>query len=276
MMRLLKTLAAGAAALALVAGLSASARADIAYAFAEETISNLSISPVGSLTNISPVTTGTTAGASLNGSGPATSDFTDALQASIGSPLPGGTLPTGPTDFTRGDVLISNLNTPTNSGQVVAESYITKAGLASGSGGLTASLSFTPTVATALTIAYNFNNDIYVATSGTGKASASFKFDITIKDAAGNIAFDSNTASTNRSIASPPQGFELTGSGTESVTSGTLLAGQQYTLVFSENANTFVSVAAVPEPGPIALAAVAGGLTIVTGAIRRLRRRASK
>jgi len=254
----------GLAVLATSATFATHARADYGYGFASQTISGLSVIPTsGTFTGVSPVTSTTTASATLNGSGPATADPLDAPQAYLGgSPAapendfaryaPGIT-PISPVgNFTRGDALIASLIGPTNSASVVAESFIDNGpSIATGASGLTASVTLTPTVNTTLTIAYHYANDIYVTSAGDGSSTATYKFDVTIKDALGNIVFDSSSATTNVSLAAPPPGVELIRTGTESFTTGTLTGGNAYTLIFSSSALT--SARAVPEPGSLAL-----------------------
>jgi len=272
---------------AMMAGLAANARADIAYAYAEQTISNVSLTPAsGTLTAVGSLNTSTLDGATVNGNGVSKSDPLDALQSYFGpSPPPEntftrtatGVLPAG-ASFTRGDVQIANLNTAAV-GNVVSESLLNGVGPASetGNSALTATFTFTPTATGTLSVGYNYANDIYVVTTGLGAASASYNFDFTIKDAAGNVVFlygsSPLSANTNLTLSAPPQGGEIIRSGHDTVTTGTLNAGTTYTLIFSEKTATSVSIpAAVPEPGSMTLAALAGGLMIVTGAFRRFRR----
>ncbi len=108
--------AVGFATLAMAIGITASARADVAYAYAQSQVSNLSISLVGANGTIAPVTPIgtpflTQTGATLTGFPAAGSPGTfDAPQALINaasaednfsklgvfgtSPIPAGTLPT--------------------------------------------------------------------------------------------------------------------------------------------------------------------------------------
>jgi hypothetical protein len=283
--KITKVFAAFAAA-AMVAGLATSARADIAYGYAEQTISNVMLLPsVGTLTGVGAINTSTLDGATVNGSGTGTSNPLDALQTYFGPSAPPentfsrtatGVLPGGPS-FTRGDVQIANFPTAPV-GNVVSESLANGTGAFSdtGNAALTASFTFTPSATGTLTIKYTYANDIYVVTTGTGSATASYNFDFNVRDAGGNIAFrygtNPDSANTNLTLSAPGQGPEILGGGTDMVTTGVLNAGQNYTLTFTEKTATSVALAAIPEPGPIALAAVAGGFAIATGALRRFRR----
>jgi hypothetical protein len=278
---------AALAASALVTGLAGSARADIAYGYAEQTISNVMLLPAaGTLGGVTINNTSTTDGATTDGSGISRSDPIDAPQTYFGPSAPPentfvrtatGVNPGGPS-FTRGDVQIAGLGTGSPVGNVVSESMLNGTGPHSetGQSTLTATVTFTPSANGALTIKYNFANDLYVVATGAGTATASYNFDFTIKDSAGNIVFrygsTPQSANTNLTLSSPPGGPEVFGNGMDTVTTGTLQAGQAYTLAFSEKTATSVTLAAVPEPGPIALAAVAGGLMLATGAVRRFRR----
>ena len=272
-----RRLAVGLAALTLFAGWGGAARADYAYGFATQTISNLTITP--GITPNGAVTTSTSDGATLNGSGIANSNALNAAQAYIGGapPAPGdfyfryapGATPVSPAgNFTRGDAVIASL-VPPNSSSVVAESFLntTTPTTETGNSGLTASLLFTPTVTGALAINYNFANDAYVFFTGGGNASASYNFNITIKDLAGAILFSSSTASTNLSLAAPPNGGEIIRTGNETVTTGSLTAGTSYSLIFSSTAQSSATV--VPEPASMALLGVGG---LVTLAVFRTRR----
>jgi hypothetical protein len=288
-MRILKTLAAGAAALAMVAGLSASARAQVSYGYAEQTISNVMLVPAsGTLGGVTITNTSTLDGATQDGNGISKSDPVDAPQTYFGPSAPPentfvrtapGNPPSG-VSFTRGDVQIAGLGTGNAVGNVVSESLLSGASTVAhsetGNSALTASVNFTPSANGALSIRYTYANDVYVVTTGPGTATASYNFDFNIRDSSGNLVFQYGTtplsANTNLTLSAPPPVPETIRSGTDTVTTGTLIAGQTYTLTFTEKTASSVTLAAVPEPGPIALAAVAGGLTIATGAIRRRRR----
>jgi len=282
----LQRLAACVAALALTVAFADHARATpIAYGFAEQTISDLTIVPgTGTLSAASAVTTGTTDSATQNASGISRADPLDALQSYLGTPppppqnyfvkyaafpgappIPSGTAPNGLTtgggtldSFTRGDVLITGV-TSTSSSSVVAESFLKGApGHESGSGALSATVTIRPSDTTKLTIAYNFANDAYVMTSAGGGAQAQYHFDITIKDSTGALVFSSSTADTNLSLGSPPNGDEILRSGTETVTTTTLTGGADYTVIFSSSAATFVATEnVIPEPSTVVMASSA-------------------
>jgi hypothetical protein len=294
---LLQRLAAGVAALAVTAALTGHAHgASVAYAFAQQTISDLSLVPgSGTLSVTGSVVTGTTDASTQNGTGISHADPVDALQSYLGTPPPppendfnkyatfpggspiaSGTAPTGLVGgatlapFSRGDSLITGV-TSTSSASVVAESYVNGTpSHESGSGALSATVTITPSASTTLAISYTFANDAYVMSSaGTnGGAQAQFHFNITIKDAAGNVVFNSTTANTNLSLGSPPNGPEVIGSGSETVTTGTLTGGNAYTVIFSQSAATFVSPP-IPEPSSVVMAGSAIAIGLIGARLRR-------
>jgi len=275
----LRQLAVVAGVLGLAQAIPREARADFAYGFAEQTISNLTITP--GVTPVGTFTSSAQDSTTFNGSGGSNSAPMDPLQSYQGgapaSPqnffgryAPGTppASPTAPPSFTRSDVLFTTAGGGTNSGAVVSESFINTLGVGSpnsetASAGLTAALNFTLGTSTALTIAYSFANDIFVFSTASGTAKANFNFTITIKDAAGTIVFGSQTDNTNVSLAAPPQGAERINSGAEAVVTPILNVGTEYTIIFSVQSQS--SVTAVPEPGSLSLALLAVGGLIPIG-----------
>jgi hypothetical protein len=262
-------LAPTAAALALAAASTGVARADIAYAFAEQTITNVAITPTVTFTTAT--STSAQDSATINGSGTSASDPLDALQTFLGGTpaAPQNSFvryatgnppasPTTPPSFTRADALIttSGQGTGINSAAVVAESFLNTTTVGhpnteTGNSGDTASVSFTLSTATALSISYGFANDLFVFSTGVASASANYHFNITIKDGAGNVVFTSATGNTNLSLSAPPQGAEVIKSGSETVTTPVLSTGTTYTMSVSSTAQS--EVTAVPEPASLAL-----------------------
>ncbi len=295
----------GAAMLAMSMGVNTAARADVAYAYSQQQISSLLVtSATGATLSASGLLqTGTNTGASF-ASGVSATDPTDAPQSYLGpNPVPpqnlfahlatfpgadpqaAGTAPTGMstgaslTNFTRGDAAYSSVGDlfkTSVSVNNVAESYLNNGvASASGTGGWTLNASFTVSAATALNIGYNYSNSLYTYSSGTGAtAQANYHLNVVIKDAAGNAVFTTNPNDTNHSFGSPPNNsnmFNTSGSGVVN-TGVTFSAGQIYTIVISGNENTFVLLS-VPEPGPIVLSAVAGGLFCLASVKRKFSRK---
>jgi hypothetical protein len=296
-------MATGAAALALIMGMASNARADFAYAFAEQTISNLRLTAqTGTLTPVAPnpTQTGTATGASTSGlPGVSFNDSTDALQSYVGTPappaqntftkfatLPGappvgpGVQPTTPTaSFTRGDAAFQSATNLLFSTGVtvanVAESYLNNVvGQSSGVGGWSITASFTPTVTTVITASYNVTNDIYTSTGGNAAAQANFKFGLTVKNATGTTLFEVSPDEGNQQSGSPPNGVELVN--TNVAVSGTsalaFVAGTTYSVTFAGSEQTFVSVAsAIPAPASIVMLGLGFG---TVGLVRFRNRRA--
>jgi hypothetical protein len=273
-------LAAGLVSLALAGGWAASARADVAYGFAEQTITNLTIAPA--ITATTTVATTTSASTTVNGSGVSNSNPLDTPEAYQGGSPPApqndytryapGATPVSPVgNFTRGDAVISSLAPTANSSSVVAESYLNGVGQQNetGHGALAASLSFTIPTTSALTISYGYANDLYVFTTGLGNATANYHFNISIKDSMGNVVFSSSTPATNLSLTAPPPGGEVIRTGTESVTTPSLTAGTLYSITFSSTADTSVTIAAVPELDAMTMVGASGALALVVGKVRR-------
>jgi hypothetical protein len=299
-------IAVGAAAIAVVMGLTAEARADVSYAYSQQQISNLLVtSGTGAIITASgTIQTGTNTGAAF-ASGTSATDPTDAPQSYLGPPPPppenlfahvatfpgpdpqaAGTAPTGMStgatlaNFTRGDsafTSIGNLFQSAVSVNNVAESYLNTGGTAGGVGGWTLTQSFTVSTTTALNIGYDFSNSLYTYTAGSNAtAQANYHLDATIKDQAGNTVFVADPVDTNHSFGAPPNNSNmLNTSGTGVVTTDgvTFTPGQLYTIVISGNENTFDRIASVPEPGPLSLAAIAGGLACVAGLKRKFVRK---
>ena len=285
---LTRRLALAIAAAALVAGATTGAKAAPSYAFAEQTISGLTLSPT--VTPAGPLTTVTLDGTTLNGLGTAQSNPLNVLQAYQGGAPPApedfyaryapGNPPVSPVaggTFTRGDAIIASLGQATNSSSVVAESYLPGPGTASatGAGGLNASITFLPTVAGPLMLTYNYSNRAFVNVGpalGGGNATADYHFTISIKDSAGTVVFNSSTANTNLSLSAPPNGAEVIRSGTETVTTPALTLGTTYTVTFSSTAQTSVTTV-IPEPASMSLFGI-GTFSVL--ALARVRNRKAK
>jgi len=221
-----RRLAFGVAAIALTAGLTASARAEVAYAFATETITGLTGTATASgatLTiaipdNLAGIASSTTS-ASLNGGPPSDTHNNppgsiNAAPSYVGSPSPGpvaGTfapfatftagnaLPTGVTgggtlgSFAQGQEMISGTpNTSTSQGSALGEAYVDGLGqTGTGHGGNQIATTFTIGGADSpVQIQYSYVNQLIAAVLGAGdSAKANVQFNITVTDAAGAVVF---------------------------------------------------------------------------------------
>jgi len=272
---LFRRLAAGFATLALLGTAATDARADFAYGYASQTISNLSLTPAAGTITFGNLLTFSQDGSTINGSGSSNSNQLDAIQAyqnaGPGGAAPGqnnfnrtalGNPPASTNNFTRGDSQIATTALGAiTSGSVVAESFLNTALAGSpanetGSGGLGAALTFVQSTTGNLAITYNYANDILSFTTAQGKASASYGFGITIRDNTGAIVFSSQTAETNSTFTAPPQGAELIRQGIQTVTANGLIGGQTYSIAFNVTAQSAVN--AVPEPGSVVLCCLGG------------------
>lgn len=266
------------AALALAMGIAADSRAATVYAFSEQAISNLTITPT--ITPTTAVTTFAQDSTTLNGSGSSNSNPTDPAQAFQGGTPQSGpnnflryatgdppTSPTVPPTFTRADGLIGSGGSAST---VVSESYLNavSANTATGAAGLGASFSFLGTGA-ALSIAYNYQNSIFVYTdTNLGSAAADYHFGITIKDAATNSVVNNfASANTNLSLSAPPPSGQINRNGTDTFTTSVLTAGTTYTITFSSTVQTAVTVL-VPEPASVTLMGI-GGVVVLGMHFRR-------
>ena len=291
---ILPRLSAAAAVLAL--SLGSGARADVAYAYAQQRVSNIIVSGTG-LAAATPTGSSTSAAAAINGTGVATNNVTDTLQAYQGTgpaaaqnffskySTSGGGTQAG--DFTRGDALLgtpAGLFTTGTSANSVAESFISTGsagssgpGLLTASGSFSLSGTFTAPTTTTINIAFNFANDILTLLTPvgtTGNAQASFKFTVSIKDQRGN---EVNVAPVvlNTALSSPPNGPGITnsGSGVATISLATLNAGDTFSIALSGTTLSSVSLTAVPEPGTLTLMS---GLALVGGLGAWVRRARSK
>jgi hypothetical protein len=278
------------AAVIVATGWLETAKADVAYSYAQQQITGLTVTGTG-LSAITQTGTSTNASAVLNGVGTATNDPLDTKQAYQGaSPAAqenffskystqGGGTQAG--DFTRGDALLSTgslFRGPGMSAQNVAESIVSTAGsgpgaLATGSGSWSFAGTFT-TSGTSVTVSYNWANDILDSVLGPGaSAQSSFKLDITIKDQHGH-SVDASPSELNTVLSAPPNSPEImtSGSGSALLSLAGLTGGDIFTISISGTELSSSQLApAVPEPGTFVLAGMGGVLAL---AFHKLRRRA--
>jgi hypothetical protein len=274
------------AALALVAGWNNASRADVAYGYAQQQVSNIVVTGTG-IAAATPTGTSTNASAAINGSGVATNNPTDTLQAYVGAApaapqnsyvkygTTGGGTQAG--DFTRGDAIVTGTNLFTGAaGNSVAESQVSSpaSGLATGSGSWNVSGSFTAPTTTTVNVAYSYINDVIAQVIGSGSASASFKVTITIKDQHGH-SVDATPVELNAALSAPPNGTELISSGTGSaaLSLAGFTAGDVYGISITGTSLSSAIVTAVPEPGPMVLAGLGGVIAMGFGAFRARNRK---
>jgi hypothetical protein len=287
----LKWLLASAAVI-VATGWVGTTKADIAYSYAQQAITNITLSGTG-VTNGVMTGTATSASAVIKGAGSATNDPTDTLQAYIGASPPapqnfygkyssqGGGPQTG--DFSRSDAVLSpggGLFGPGLAATNVAESILSTAGtgpgLATASGSWSFAGTFNAPTTTSITVAYNWANDILASVTGpTATAQASFKMSITIKDTHGHEV-DNSPTELNTALSAPPNSPEIitSGSGSAVLSLASLTAGDVFTISITGTELSSAQLApAVPEPGTFALAGMGGALALAFRAIRRRTRK---
>jgi len=267
-------------------------RADIAYAYAQQSITGLTVTGTG-LTNGTMTGTASSASAVINGAGSATNNPTDTPEAYIGATPPapqnsyvkyssqGGGPQTG--DFSRGDALIAGSTLFGTAGMAaanVAESILSTAGtgtgLATGTGSWSVAGTFN-TTGTSVTVGYNWANEILdMITGTTPSAQSSFKLSITVKDQHGHAVVVSPDQ-LNDALSAPPNSTDVmtSGSGSSVISLATLTAGDVFSIAITGTELSSAQIpSAVPEPGTFALAGMGGVVALAFHAIRR--RRASK
>jgi len=279
------------AALALAIGWLGTSKADVAYAYAQQSITGLTVTGTG-LSNGTMTGTASSASAVINGVGVATNNPTDTPQAYVGAAPPApqnsyvkySTQGGGPQagDFSRGDSIITGTSLFTTAGMNatnVAESVLNTAntglGLATGNGSWSLAGTFRST-GTSVTVGYNWANDILDAVTGAGaSAQSSFKMSITIKDQHGN-AIDASPSELNAALSAPPNSPEIitSGSGSAVLSLAGLTAGDVLTISITGTELSSAQLSpAIPEPGTFALAGMGGALALAFHAIRRRTRK---
>jgi len=286
----LKLLVASAAVI-VATGWVGTTKADIAYAYAEQALTGITVTGTG-LTNGTMTGTASSASAVINGVGVATNNPTDTPQAYVGAAPPApqnsyvkySTQGGGPQagDFSRGDSIITGTSIFTTAGMNatnVAESVLNTAntglGLATGNGSWSLAGTFR-TTGSSVTVGYNWANDILDAVTGAGaSAQSSFKMSITIKDQHGN-AIDASPSELNAALSAPPNSPEIitSGSGSAVLSLAGLTAGDVLTISITGTELSSAQLSpAIPEPGTFALAGMGGALALAFHAIRRRTRK---
>jgi len=254
-------------------GLASSAQGAITYGYAQQTLTNVTVT--GVLSNPSAAGIATSAASAIDGTGVSTNGLLDTLQAYQGAAPPapqnsyvkystaGGGLQAG--DFTRGDALLNpgSIFTTGFTASTVAESATGGvAGLLTGTSTWLISGTFTAPTTSSVTVSYNYANDIIAIATAPGAAQAKFSFLVTIQDAHGH-SIDASPAELNSTIASPPNGPEVTtaGSGSAVLSLAGLTAGDLFSITLTgQSASDVTSPSAVPEPSSALLFSCAAGL----------------
>jgi hypothetical protein len=266
-------------------------RADIAYAYAEQTMTGITVTGTG-LAGATMTGTATSAAAVVSGgAGDAHANPTDTLQAYAGAAPPapqnsyvkyatsGGGTQAG--DFSRGDAVLSGTSLFTTAGMNtsnVAETQVSTAGsgngLGIGSGSWSLAGSFTAPTTSSVTVGYSWANDLVALVSGANaSAQSSFKVSITIKDQHGHSVVGT-PADLNEALSAPPNGPEIitTGTGSTTLSLASLTAGDVFGIAIS-GTELSSGLLAVPEPGSMALAGLGGALVLAFQAYRRRTRK---
>jgi len=254
-------------------GLASSAQGAITYGYAQQTLSNVTVT--GVLSNTAAGGIATSAASAIDGTGVSTNGFTDTLQAYSGAAPPagqnsfvkystaGGGSQAG--DFTRGDAFLNltNIFTTGFSGSTVAESATNGvAGLLTGTSTWLISGTFTAPTSSSVTVSYNWANDIVAIATAPGAAQAKYSFLVTIQDSHGH-SIDASPAELNSTIAAPPNGPEVitSGSGSVLLSLAGLTAGDTFAITLTgQSATDVTSPNAVPEPSSALLFSCAAGL----------------
>jgi hypothetical protein len=247
------------AVLALFAGLTGAARADF-YAYSVQQTSNYSFTGATAGTLTPGTTTSAVQVASISGFDSHVGGL-DAAQAYVGpaggKPPENTFTPKGQVDapYARGDALLTlppNAATTNN----VAELFLTEPGSASATGAWSISASLTLAADGTVSLSFDFTNQLTLVHTGLppGTVQASFTYNFTIQDAAGNVVFSSAPSQINHSVSLTAQGMvDVPGSGSITITSTTLTAGT-YRGTISGVETVFAN--AVPEPSSVALVAL--------------------
>jgi hypothetical protein len=135
----------------------------------------------------------------------------------------------------------------------VAELYLNSLGNSSGSGAWSLSAPLTLTSIGAVTLTFNFANELQLLNDGNGTAQGKYSFNVSIQTPTGGVVFDESPSSVNRSLSLLSAGsIDSISSGTVVLTSNTLSAGS-YFITVSGNESAFGSVTQVPEPATLSV-----------------------
>ena len=261
-----------AAALLMMLGCTASARAAL-YAYSYQQTGNYSITGATAGT-INANSQSSAAQTAIPSGSDAHSGLFDVLQSYVG---PGAGKPpenqftakgqTTP-DYSRGDAFVTSSGFGTNN---VAELFLTNPGDAAASGGWSVSIPLTVLQSGAVSVGFDYANNLTVNHSGSpaGTVQGNFSYTLGIRDASGASVFTASPSVLNRNASLTSAGSIVdAGSGSVLLTSPTLPAGA-YTLTLSGTENVLANL--VPEPVS-SLAGLGLSWTILIRPHRRRRR----
>ena len=155
-------------------------------------------------------------------------------------------------DYSRGDALVTLAPSAFTTNNV-AELDLDALGNATGAGSWAVSAPLTLAGAGSVSLSFGFTNQLTVINAGPLPAivQASYSYTFNLQDSSGALVFSSAPAALNHAISLiAPGSVSLPGSGTVTITSGTLAAGS-YTMTLSGTENVFANV--TPEPAGLLL-----------------------
>jgi len=281
MLKLIGRFVACGAALALTLALAGEARASF-YAYSVQQTSNYTFSgaTVGTLQPLSSTSAAQLGSPSGSETHQNENGGFDALQSYVG---PAGTRPGENTftalgqvhpDYVRGDALVTAPPGGAFGTNNVAEAFLIGPGNSAGSGSWAVSAAITVTTPGALTLSFNYTNQLTLSNTGVpfpGIVAADYGYTFSIQNAQGVVVFTSSPTAVNNnvSLVLPGSSVNLPGSGTVTIISGQLATGT-YVATISGSEHTFIN-SSVPEPGAMVLLGIGGSLLAGVGLRRRNR-----
>lgn len=259
-----RRLFAGLAVVAVASALGGQAKAETVYAYAQQSVTGVSVTATSGGLTVGPVSlSGTTSATIVDGPNSGSSgslvNTADALQAYQGA---AGTAPVQnffgqkgsvDADYARADSLIGATDVVTGvAGSTVAETYLSTptgaagSDLGQGNGSWTLGANITLANATTLDFSATYANLIEIISAGAlNSASAEYSFTVTIRQGNTTVFSWSPTALNNLQTIDGSGTISLSDSGTATITTASLAAGS-YRLSISNTSS--VNATVVPEP----------------------------